>query len=319
MSIYANQKQPTLSQNLDRAVRLLIIILVVSVVSFGIYYYTDRLTGPSSPSLVDQAIVDLEELIRLSPKDPNLRTQVGLAYVERGYFDAAVEQYQVALEMNPSNNAALIGMGNAYLAKKDYGPALAAFDQVIELNKDNPFRKTLRQLEAVYYRIGFIRGSLGEYAAAEASLREALAIDHTDADAWFVLGEVLRKQDKGPDALEAYNETVSLDPLFTAAYEGMGQIFTQSNQPALLAYATGMVAITKGDYQKAIPLLEKAASGAPDFAGSFLGLGLAYEKADRVTESVQAFRTALRLAPGNFLAEVSLQRTHAQLLKSEVK
>lgn len=303
---------------LSRGTRALVIVLILSIVGFGIYYYVDR-RGLEGPSLVDQTMLVLEERVKKDPNNADLRVQVALAYMERQMVDSAIAQYQAALELTPNHNRALLGLGDALLAKKDDDGALAAFQQVADQNKDNPFRKTLRQLEGVYYKLALIQERRGDLESAEANLLQALEIGQMNADVWYLLGEVRRQVGRPDEAVQAYNKAVGFDPRFNQAYEGMASVFARQGQAALADYANGMVALGRDDYQGALSSLRRSTEAEPNNADAYLGLGQAYEYLNREAEAVPAFENAVRLAPNNFLAQMFLQRGRDRLQTTEVQ
>ncbi|MBI4322313.1 MAG: tetratricopeptide repeat protein [Chloroflexi bacterium] len=302
---------------LDKAIRILITIFALNIVGLGAYWYFDRNTL-NSPSSVDRTIQDLEALVVQEPNNANLRTQMALAYMERRRLDAAVEQFQTALVLAPDHQTALVGLGNALLAANDDPSALAAFERVAELNRDNPYRKTLRQLEGIYYRIALIRARHDDLEGAQANLLEALDIDSTDADAWFLLGEVRRRSGQPHLALEAYRKAANMVPTFAQVYEAMATVFSDMERPDLVDYARGMVAVARADYQRALPLLQRATEASPNNADAYLGLGQAHEHLGHLSEAQVAYETAMRLDHGQFLSEMFLNRVRDRQRAQEV-
>lgn len=64
----------------------------------------------------------------------NLR---GLAYYKKREYDAAIEDYNQAISLNPNFAEAFNNRGEAYLLKKDYKRAIAEYDQAIKLDATN--------------------------------------------------------------------------------------------------------------------------------------------------------------------------------------
>lgn len=318
MNIGAPQARTATDVILTLGIRFLASILFIVLVGFSLYYVVDRasLVGPSP---VDNTMRELEELVKQEPDNANLRVQVAQAYTERDIYEAALAQYKSALEIEPDHQAALIGMGNIYLAQNNDKEALAAFQKVADLNKDNPYKKTLRQLEAVYYRLALIQERIGNLEVARSNLLQALDIERTDSDAWYLLGEVQRKQNRGQEAVESYRKAVSLDPRFTDAYRAMSAVYTQMGDPAMAEYADGMVAVANRDYQRGLTLLQRSTSAAPDNADALWGLGMCYENEGRYQEALDAYLSAVNLGQNHILAEMSLKRVYEKIPAGEVQ
>ncbi len=187
-----------------------------------------------------------------------------------------------------------------------------------ELNADNAFRKSMRQLHGVYYRMALIRERSGDLAGAETDLQEALAIDSGDADAWYLLGEVRRKNEELQRSLEGYRKAVRLAPNFTQAYEAMATVFEQMGQRDLVDYANGMAAVARGDFRRGLPLLERSTVAVPNNSDAFLGIGQAYESLGRLAEAQGAYENAVRLEPDAFLPAMFLNRLQDKRQVAEV-
>lgn len=72
----------------------------------------------------------------------------GLAYVGKGQYDLAVDDYTTAIKAKPNYENAYYNRGNAYYALERYGLAIDDYNKVIELNPKNPNS---------YYNIACIR------------------------------------------------------------------------------------------------------------------------------------------------------------------
>jgi tetratricopeptide (TPR) repeat protein len=71
--------------------------------------------------------------------------------------------------------------------------------------------------------------SLGEWLLARQALERAVASDPEYAAAWALLGEA-RQQTGAPDALEALNRALRLDPLDTSAHAYLGLYWQRQNE-----------------------------------------------------------------------------------------
>jgi tetratricopeptide (TPR) repeat protein len=99
--------------------------------------------------------------------------------------------------------------------------------QTIQLLTGNNFRF---DPEALFLRgVAFFR--LGEFEAAESSLRGAIAVDATRADAFYYLGLALERRGHNADAVKAYRTALALDPRLTQARQKLG-LLDASPMPA---------------------------------------------------------------------------------------
>jgi cytochrome c-type biogenesis protein CcmH/NrfG len=79
------------------------------------------------------------EALKLSPKDPDVSTDLGLCYYYLNQPDKALAQFDVSLKMNPKHVKTLLNIGVVRaLGKQDLQGAQAAWEQVLQLAPDSP-------------------------------------------------------------------------------------------------------------------------------------------------------------------------------------
>lgn len=135
--------------------------------------------------------------------------------------------------------------------------------------------------------------SIGQrrYADAAALLRQAIALRPDHADSWFNLGYVLRQTRAYPDALEAYAEALRRD---VSASEAV-----HVNRAAILSEYMERSAEAEAE-------LRAALAKNPKFLPAWLNLGGLMEDAGQADAAADAYRQALRVAPGNGRARARL-------------
>lgn len=291
-------------------IRLFIALLVLGA-AIGINWalFTG---GERGNTMLDATLEQLESSVRQDPQNPQARVAVAIAYAARGYNDDAITQFQEALKLEESNQTALIGLGQTLLRSDRPDEALEPLLQVVELNKDNPFRRTLEQLEAVYYDLGIIYTQKRDYQQATFYLGEALDINPVDADAWYMLGHAQQLSGELEIALYSYEQATLFVPDFVEAYEGLAEIYRQMEDEGGERYAKGMIRLAAGSFDRAVSELRKAAAAMPDKAEVHQGLGLALEGQDHIQDALVSYGRALELDPTLMLARLATQRLEGQ-------
>jgi Flp pilus assembly protein TadD len=79
------------------------------------------------------------------------------------------------------------------------------------------------------------------------------------------------------------------------------------------AYRSGTAALDRGDSERAIADLERAAELAPDVSAIQNHLGIAYEGAGRTDEAIAAYERAVELDCDNRAAEKNLSEVRGQV------
>lgn len=296
---------------LEKAIKIVAVLLAVSLLSFGVYYYLDRYGRHDRASVTEKALQSLEEEVRADPSNPGLRVAVAGAYLASNRYKEAIAQYQEALSVQPDNQQALIGVGHALYIAGRQDEAVEPYEQVVELNRDNPGRYDAKPLALVYYNLGSIYLASGRFDEAVESFQETIAVDNADAEARYWLGEAHRKKGQWEKAAAAYRDAIRFVPNYLEAYQGLMTAYTNLGDNVMAGYARGMASYAAKDFKAAIRQLEAVVKERPTLAEAHFGLGLAYEESGKSDSAAVAFRQVLDLEPQNLWAKGSLQRIGA--------
>lgn len=80
-----------------------------------------------------------EEALRLGPTDANVSTDLGVAYYYTNQPDKAIQQFEKSLAMDPKHTKTMLNMGIVKaFGKQDLAGASAAWQQVIATAPDSP-------------------------------------------------------------------------------------------------------------------------------------------------------------------------------------
>lgn len=286
---------------LDRALWIVGVLLLIAVVGFGVFYFRDRYVH-ADESLVDRQMRHLEDMVREDPGNPNLRVAVAQWYLEQDLVDQAIQQGKEALKLDEDHQEALILLGRAYMTRGDQEQAIAHLARVVELNKDSEFARIDPRMNLVNYNLGKLYLQRGEYDRAMEALKAALEVDRTDADARYVLARVYQAQGDHQAAVKELNEALRFVPDFAEAYQGLRVSYTALGMSTEAAYADAMVAYTRSDYRRAAQQLEALLKAAPEFDAAYLGLGMAYAKLGEREQAIAALQSYLEAHPDSVAA-----------------
>ena len=83
----------------------------------------------------------------LQPNDPDVSTDLGVAYYYTSQHDRALEQFNHSLSVDPTHTKTMLNVGIVKAqGKKDLAGAIEAWEQVVKMAPDSPEGQTARQL-----------------------------------------------------------------------------------------------------------------------------------------------------------------------------
>jgi tetratricopeptide (TPR) repeat protein len=127
----------------------------------------------------DQAIAEIEEVLRRDPYNWVQRESIGDIYREKGDVDEALRQYEQALGINPENALCNRKIGKLYHQKGEYRSAVMAFKRSVEI--DPGFSESHLELGLSYYALGDKEGALAEMKKLEELKRADMASQISEA------------------------------------------------------------------------------------------------------------------------------------------
>ncbi len=136
----------------------------------------------------DLMITLLEKESDDNHKNMNLHRLLGELYLERGWFDKALNEYRELESMNPkANGKHLLDLGRLAEEKKLYDIALQSYQELIESYPDSPL------LPEVLFAIGGVYRILGDYYKAINNFRRVFN-DYPKSnyyiDAGYLIGQI---------------------------------------------------------------------------------------------------------------------------------
>lgn len=99
-----------------------------------------------------------------SPHKPRVRNTLGVAYESKGMHDAAVQEYQAAIKLNPNLETAHNNLGNTYAKQGALDKAVEEYQKASELKQD--YASPHVNLGNVYASQGRLEDAVREYETA---------------------------------------------------------------------------------------------------------------------------------------------------------
>ena len=232
----------------------------------------------------DHAIVPLQQALRLMPKDPMPRIQLGDAFAGLQQYDEALKQYRDVLNNDSTYGLAWNGIGQMEFLKGEDSAAIIALERAVSYNSTifeayralgtlYYKRNQLREAEAAYKNVlrivpnhpetleelSVVYRELGNYRESLSLLQGLLKERPDDPDLLLKLGSILTRIEKYPEAIEAFEGSLSIRPEHGIAHFMLGTVYMHQKN-----YDEGMK-----EYIEAIRY-------DPGLAEAHHGLGMAY-------------------------------------------
>jgi len=182
-------------------------------------------------------------------------TLLGLAGAYQGLKDEdkALECYQKAFDLSPSNSDIAYSIGALYANRENYTEAKTYFDKAVKLNPNNTSAKeALMDMQDVLSQGAVINASKlieeQKYFDALAELNKAIADNPKNADAYYYKASVYDIQKKYQKAIENYKKSLELNPQQDVTYYLIAIDYENLNSPkTALTYYKKFLELYKTD------------------------------------------------------------------------
>ena len=87
----------------------------------------------------ERALEDFNEAIKLNPEYADAYCNRGYAYINKNKYERALEDFNKAIRLNPEHADAYCGRGTTYINKQNFDSAIANCNKAIKLNPEHVF------------------------------------------------------------------------------------------------------------------------------------------------------------------------------------
>jgi len=185
----------------------LTILLIICIGAFSVISY--QRNGIWKDSFTLRA-----DILRNDPKNFIAYNNQGLEEMERKDYAGAVQNFDKAIEVNPSYIDAYNNRGLVKAELKDYAGAIQNFTKAIELNPDYAY---------AYNNRGLVKMELKDYAGAIQDFNKAIELNSSYTDAYNNRG-IAERLLRGHTGFEKANELKGIESVFpTWSSTGCGE------------------------------------------------------------------------------------------------
>ena len=171
---------------------------------------------------VDEAIDQFQIALSIDPGYPEARTNLAIALTKKGRIDEAITHLQTVLNGYPNDAKAHENLGTALLKKGDSQSAIAAYEKALSIQPRYP---------SAHYSIGMALDDSGRIDEAIAHYQEAVQEDPHFAEAYYLLGNDLFRTSRIDDAIAAYERALQSRPVYPEVENNIGLALLKEGRP----------------------------------------------------------------------------------------
>lgn len=131
---------------------------------------------------------------------------LGAALLEQGELDAAMEHFQEAVAIAPTDLTSLLKIAMYEQQRKNFSTALDRYNTLLGVTQNAALRAT------VLTNMGYVYRNLGDIERAETSWQQALKLDSSSGRAWIGLGIVAQRSGDLNAAIKNYTQGIQSQP-----------------------------------------------------------------------------------------------------------
>ena len=235
--------------------------------------------------LDDAAIREYQHAISLNP-DYRAYLNIGLIYMDKGQFKPAIDQFQEALRLQPSDAKVRYNLGSALTDDGQIKEAIGQLQEAVRLQPD--YAEAWCGLGIACYKNGQVDEAISQF-------QKAIHLNPDNAEACYNLGVALNSKGQVEAAIARYQEAIRLKPDYVEAHYNLGNAL----------FRMGRMQEAANEYQEVLRL-------QPDNADALNNLGIILYQTHQLDAAISRFQEAIRLRPDFSQAQSNLQRALAK-------
>jgi tetratricopeptide (TPR) repeat protein len=171
---------------------------------------------------LDEAVVHLNDALRLRPDFPEAHGSLGDVLVRKGMLDDGMAQYAAAVRLDPGFAPAQVGLGNVLAARGQRKAALRAYAAAIRV--DPAYAEAHNNMGNIFAQLGHAKAALEHYRAAVRA-KPDFPLAH------YNLGRLLVRLGRREEGSEEFEEALRIQPGFVEARQALADTLGDRGQP----------------------------------------------------------------------------------------
>ncbi|MDH3431628.1 MAG: PEP-CTERM system TPR-repeat protein PrsT [Gammaproteobacteria bacterium] len=229
--------------------------------------------------------------------EAEVRAMRGDAYLGLDQPGAAREMYSSALQLQPENLDARLGIVSSFMAENNFAQARGGIDQILETFPDNP---------RVWLYSGSFSARTGNFETAEANFKVALDLANAQGD-----------QSAHVQALTGLSESLLQQQDVESARVHIDQLVVEAPQSLQTKILLARVAYNDEDWTTAQQNLQQVLQAAPNYRPAQTLLGAVHLRSGNLSQAEMYLSAAVAAVPTDIRARQLLAETLLQMRNAE--
>ncbi len=222
---------------------------------------------------LDRSFADLNEAIRLDPRNVSAWIERAFLWQFRNRMDLAMADVNKAIQADPRCGEAFVERGVFHYTLKEYPQAFVDLDRAVELGSRSIF---------VYMTRGLMLLERKALDEAEAEFRHAIQVDPKNSDAYLSIGSIQLMKAKAAEAVTTFSRAIQLAPEKADAHSGRATAY-----------------LTLGQHKAALQDLNSAIQIEPLQPENLRNRGTVYSYLGEWDQALADVESSARIAPND--------------------
>jgi len=219
------------------------------------------------------ALILLSLAIRADKNNVDAYYNLGAVQLYLGKPLLAIEAYESALKIAPSDYEVLYNLGTVYIGLKDYVNALICFEKSLDISPY--YQNTLNNLGVVYNYTGRLEESIK-------ILKKSLELNRENPSTYNNIGVAYSKSGLPAEAIKYFQYAINLNPEYVSALNNLGNALQQL-----------------GQFRDAEEYYKKAIKIDKTYTEALMNLASNYNEKRELKKTIQYYKKAQKFAPNN--------------------
>lgn len=272
----------------------------------------------------DEVIDELTKLLEKDPLNAPLRFKRAERLFAKNMYNECIEDLRVAITTDSLKPEYYHLLSDAFMDNQISSRSLQTMLKAGELfPKRVPTLLKLSETQLI----------LQQYDDAITTINNIIKIDPSNAEAYFMLGMVLRDQGETKRAITAFQTATEMDAKLIDAWISLGNIYEANKNPKALDYYKTAIGIDPNNpyaqhalafyYQntnkitEAIRIYKTLHNSHPSFTNAYLNNGILYMELDSLQNAYEEFNIMVGMDPKDYMGYLYRGKVNFELKKFE--